>query len=556
MSAADVTPNATGSGAMQLVTRWLAPGALLLVLAMQLPLVLNRAINWDEFWHYSQTVLLAQGNLRDPLQTLYTRAFVWVTSLEGTGVDHIIVIRLFMLACELVTLAAIIGLARRFADRNTAWLCALGYLSASYVFQHGTSFRFDPPAAALLTSSLWILACRPLTARWLMLIGLLTGLSTLLTIKSVLYAPAFAGLAWLRWSELGLRREIALRISAIPLLALAAFGLAYLLHSQGLAGDTGSAAGTVVSRSAEKMFSFGVPPYWLATVRAAVFSPLQAILILAVPIALLFSKRPMPERLALLGLWLPMTTLWFYHNTAPYYHVFLLAPVSVSLTAIIPAAAKRFGAPLLTILLFAGAILTLMREPENTIDKQRKLLVAAEQIFGGPVAYFDSCAMIGQFPKANAFLTPWGIHQYLRGGFPAMSDIVDTKVVPLVVDDDYMFAEALNTREAVPTLLPRDTQMLRSTYVRFWGPFWVAGFDLAADSAERKIAVRVPGPYTFHGQAPVTIDGVMHKPGAVFTLARGAHTVAPTAQGGRLIWGRNLKAPAGPAPAEPFFMLF
>lgn len=530
--------------------------ALLLVLALQMPLVLNRAINWDEFWHYSQTVLLANGQLTAPLQTLYTRAFAWTTRLDGTGVDHIIIIRVFMLLCECAALAAIVGLATRFSDRSTALLCALAYLSASYVFQHGTSFRFDPPAAALLTGSLWILTCRPLQAKWVAVVAVLLGISFMLTIKSVLYAPAFAGIAWLRWSEAGYARGALLRLACVPVSAAAAFGILYLLHSQGLAGDTGNAAETVVSRSATKMFSLGIPPYWWASVRAAIFSPVQAVLILIVPFALLRSGRPAAERIALIGLWLPVTTLLFYHNTAPYYHVFMLAPVCVSLASVMPQVVRRYGAMVMATIFVGGAVLTVLREPENPIDRQRELLTAAETIFGGPVGYFDSCAMLGSFVKANAFLTPWGIEQYLSGGYPAMTDTLKSQVVPLVVDDDIMFTKALRERGPVSMLLPQDVDMLRSTYLHFWGPFWVAGFDVMPNLAERKIMVRVPGPYTLRASADVKIDGISRQPGEVVEMARGAHRVGATTAPIKLVWGRKLQVPKTPAPREPYFMMF
>lgn len=179
----------------------IALGALLAVLALQTQVVLYRAINWDEFWHYSLTVLATQGRLDQPLQTFFTRAFMWVPGLPGNAVDHVVLIRLFMLGCELVTLVCIAGIATRFSDRTTGLLSALAYLAAGYVLQHGTSFRFDPQATALLMASLWVLLCRPTSMPWMLLAGVLGGLAGLVTIKAVLSmrqplrAPSgFAGL--------------------------------------------------------------------------------------------------------------------------------------------------------------------------------------------------------------------------------------------------------------------------------------------------------------------------------------------------------------------------
>lgn len=531
--------------------------ALLLVLALQLPLVLNRAINWDEFWHYSQVELLAQGTLTQPLMTLYTRAFAWVTRLPGTGVDHIIIIRLFMLACELVTLAAITGIAARFADRATALLCALAYLSAGYVFQHGTSFRFDPPAAALLTGALWVLLRRPLDARAILGTGLLVGAAMMLTIKSVLYAPAFAGVLWLRWSEHGRSPAYAARVVATGAAALAAFAVIYLLHARGLAGDTGGEAGKVVSRSAGKMFSLGWQPYWPHALKGAALAPVLTVLIALVPVLLWRDRRPAAERLALLGLWLPITTLLFYHNTAPYYYAFMLAPVAAACSVALPVLTGRYGAAKVAGAFALGAVMVSAIEPENPIDRQRQIQRAAERIFGGPVAYFDSPAMLGRFPKANAFMTPWGTEQYLAGGYPSLAEQMRRSAVPLVVEDDTMFTAALRTRDAVPHFLPEDLALLRGTYRHFWGPFWIAGVDLPAGAAAVPFEVRVPGPYTLRGTAGAVIDGVALRPGAVIELARGRHLASgDRAAPLQLIWGRNLRAPVEPAPAEPYFMPF
>ncbi len=191
-------------------------GAIALAIMMQLHIALVRAVNWDEFWHYNLTVRFARGELADPLQTAFTPFFAWVTTMPGSGVDHIVTIRLFMWACQIVTALAIAGTARRFVGTTAGLVCALFYLSAAYVLQHGTSFRYDPPAAALLSVALYCLATRPLRWPWLVLAGVLMGASTLLTVKSVLYASAFAGVAWLRWSEEGFSLRAALRQSPAP----------------------------------------------------------------------------------------------------------------------------------------------------------------------------------------------------------------------------------------------------------------------------------------------------------------------------------------------------
>lgn len=534
----------------------IAFGALLVVLALQFPLVLYRAVNWDEFWHYSLTVLAAQGQLDQPLQTFFTRAFMWVPGLSGNAVDHVILIRLFMLGCELATLACISAIATRFSDRTTGLLCALTYLAAGYVLQHGTSFRFDPQATALLMASLWVLTCCPPNPRWLVLAGVMGGFAGLITIKAVLYAPAFAGIFWLRWTEGGRDSAYLKAVAAMVIAAGLTFMIAYSIHAQGIVEASGRGAKDIVGASAEKMFSLTSHPYWRHNLKGAILAPATTLLVLAVPFALLRRDRPAAERIALAGLWFPLTTLGFYHNTAPYYHVFMLAPVAASASAIIPLVTRRYGTLFLAICLVAGAAMTMAREEFGTLDKQRQLVAAANQIFGKPVSYFDSCAMLGQFSKANGFMTPWGTERYLRGELPSLEQIQRERVVPLVVNDDKMFADAFETDDPVADFLPADLAMLRQTYRHFWGPYWIAGFDIAKSEQPGTITVRVPGPYTVSAGGSVTVDGTEYRRGQILDLARGKHTVHATAGSTTLTWGRALHQPAQPAPAEPYFTSF
>lgn len=531
-------------------------GVIALVLMMQLHVALVRAVNWDEFWHYNLTVRYARGELADPLQTAFTPFFAWVTGLPGSGIEHILTIRLFMWACLIVTALAIAGTAQRFAGRAAGLVCALIYLSAAYVLQHGTSFRYDPPAAALLSVSLYCLATRPLRWPWLALAGVLMGAATLLTVKSVLYASAFAGVAWLRWSEEGFCLRAAIRLALVPVAALAGFGALYWLHAQGLAGDTGGNAQAMLDRSSRKMFVFGVPPYWQAAVKAAVLSPLHAALVLAAPVVIWTAPRTAAEKIALTGLWLPLTTLLFYHNTAPYYHVFMLAPVAMALAGVVAVLAKRYDARLIAGVLLAAAAFVMWREPDSPLDRQRVLVETAERTFPPGTAYFDSNAMIGKLAKANAFMTPWGTELYLQGAYPSLTQTAAKMPVPLVIDNDWMFAEALHGDAPVAALLPQDTALLRSAYVPFWGPFWIAGFDLAPASAARSVAVAVPGPYTLTSDQAVMIDGTLRQPGAVVTLARGEHKVGASSAPVMLRWGERLSPPATPAPPEPYFTGF
>lgn len=532
--------------------RW--PALILLaVLTLQITLVLNRAINWDEFHHYSQIQKLAAGTLTEPLQSLYTRAFLWVIALPGSGIDHIITIRWFMLACEVVTCAAIIGIASHFFSRPAAWLAALSYAGSGFVFQHASSFRFDGPAAALLMSAAWIMLRSRLSLLAIAAIGLLAGTAAMLTIKTVLYAPVFAAIAWLRWQESKRSLPSLLRLAAVGLASLSAFGAIYWLHAGSIAGNADGEAKSMLGWVGGEMFHFGIQPYWRHHLKGAAIAPLVTLLVLAMPMLLWRAKRPIAEKLLIVGLLSPLLTLFFYHNTAPYYFVFMLAPVCAALALGFDQALRRYSETAIALVLGLMALAVWAMEQPSPLDKQRQVLAAADALFPDRPAYFDSSSMLGSFPKANAFLTPVGISLYRQGIHPAMADIMARQVVPLVVATAPLFDRALNSRDAVPELLDRDLTALRESYVQLWGPLWVAGRRFTG-SAE--FTLRVPGTYRIEGAA-LRINGQLMQPGATIELARGQHRAEPVGgRDSRLIWAKIGKVPAQQAPDEPWFTDF
>ncbi|SBV31714.1 conserved membrane protein of unknown function [uncultured Sphingopyxis sp.] len=526
-------------------------------LLLHLHIALTRAVNWDEFYHYSQIHALARGTLSQPLQTLYTRAFLWVVDLPGTGVDHIILIRLFMLFCVLLAAAAIAGSAARFVDRTAAACCALAYLTAIYVLQHGTSFRFDAPAAALLMTSAWIMLRSRLDAWAILGAAALAGTAAVLTIKTALYAPLFMGIAWLRWSEATGKRQITVRLALTAIVTVAIFAAIFLLHAASLAAGSGGEAISVVSRAGDKMFNLGSISYGRYLLGGALFSLPLTLLILSAPFAIWrAASLSKAEKICLAGYLAPLSSFLFYHNTAPYFYVYILAPAAVACGLSMSWTIRRYGGRLAALVFLLGAGFVLLVEPYNPIDRQRDILRAADRMFARPIAYFDSCALLGRFPKANVFMTPWGTEQYLAGAFPSMEATMAATPVPLVVNDDYMFEAALNGTRPVPQFLPGDLAAIRDTYIPLWGPFWVAGEAIPAGASEHRFRVRVPGDYTVR-DAGVVLNGRAVSPGQVVHLDRGFHIASvPGARAARLIWGNGIRPPARPDEDGPLFMPF
>lgn len=524
--------------------------ALGLLLAMQLSMVFTRAVNWDEFWFYYHVADFARGTLAQPLQSLHVRLFAWLPALPGSGVDKILTARLVMLACEAVTLAAIYALSRRFVERPVAVLAALLYLSAGFVLQHGFSFRTDPMATAALMSALVILGrCRlglwPLAA-----FAALVAIAGMITIKTVLYAPAFIGLAWMRWSADGFSPATALRMAAAGLGAGVVFALLYAWHAASL---TTATEGTAMAASASRwMFFLGVPPYWQMGVKAALTAPVLFLLALAAPFAIWRSALPNSAKWGLSGLWLPLTLPLFYTNTAAYFYVFMLAPVAVSVTVAAHSLVSRYPLALVTGVLALLATGAFAMEDRDTIHRQRALVETAETLLPQGIAYFDHNGMLPSLVKANYLMTPSAMFSYRQNGVASFRKAMEARPIPMLLVNDEIIASSLTGGSDI--LVPEDASALRDSYVPFWGPIMLAGADIASGKV-RTSEWLVPGQYTVLGGSAV-IDGQFHQQGSVMHMSRGSHTVEAVDGSVRLQWGDNLSQPTRIWEEGPLYVGF
>lgn len=526
------------------------------LLLLQFRQIFTRAINWDEFWHYNHIVRAQQGELEQVFQRLHAHLYQGVLALPGSNIDHIVTIRLAMFAFELVTLAAIIQIATRWTNRRTGLLCALFYLSNFFVIQHGASFRYDPPLTALLMSLLWLLACRPLD-RWNILLGgLLVALIPFVSIKAVLYAPVFAGVLWWRWTEHGRSPAYLRQLCLMILIAALLFAGLYWLISQGVSSPDAQTESDFVTRSASKMLAIEAKPTWPYILDALWEQPLLALVIVAVPIQLRKSEKPFAEKIAIAGCWTMILTPLFYHNAAPYFYAFMLAPFVLACCDFLGWLEDRYSTLTISGLLFFIPLGLSAIEPPSPLAKQREMRAAADTIFDHPVAYFDFCGFLGNWPKVNPFMTVVGTHDYRISGKPVMRQAMEAQPVPLVIVNDLALEKVMETREPVDSWHPEDVAALRTQYVHYWGPFWIAGFDISPGTGERVIHNLVPGPYKVQGGA-ITVNGEVHTAGAITELKRGEISIAGMRERPvRLLWGNDLALPASPPPAEPYFAPF
>lgn len=531
--------------------------AIACVLCLQLHLVLTRSINWDEFHFLGQVHTFARGELTLPLQTLHVRFFEWLAALDMAGVDQIRIARLFMLLAQIVTCGAIIAIARRFVTLPVALLCALAYLSAGYVFQHGWSFRTDPMATALAMSALAILTKSRLNWQAIIAFALLMGAAFMVTIKIVLFAPAFAGIAWLRWSEANFSVKRAALICAGPIGAMAVAAALFAWHSAGL-GPTRDVA-AMVNHSGDTMFSLGGNPNLRFFKNALVYAAPFALTLGVLPFAM--SKRTnmsFAEKVALLGLIAMILIPLFYRNTFPYFFALMFAPIAASLGIALEALSKRYGSAAVISVFIAWSAFWWFTDGTSQINKQRDIQIAANQMFDEPVNYMDFPGFLPRHRKVNTFLTGWGLRNYISGKRPKFTEFMAQKPVPLLATIDPQFNPSLySAMTDAPRgfeFFPEDLEALKTTYRPVWGPLYVAGTTLNAGQSKHW-RVWVPGPYK--ADAAITIEGVSYRTGDIITLDRGTVSLAarddePTG----LLWGKNTRIPDTDAPERPYWTDF
>ncbi|MCK0100200.1 hypothetical protein MWU38_12475 [Qipengyuania sp. S6317L1] len=526
------------------------PAALLVLMAvLHVHLALTRSINWDEFWFYSQVEALAQARNFQPLQTLHTQMFAWwLPQLGGTAVEQILTARWVMLGFTAIASAAIFVTARKISNDTAAYLAVAAYLGGGFVLNHAASFRVDAIAAATLGSALAVAMCTRLRAPAILALGALIAVSALVTIKFVLWFPAFLGIALWRWEEEGFDWRYVARWVAAGLVAAVMGAALYLWHSA--AAEAGQAAVSTTSyagRSAAKMFGLFHSPYLYLMRHAALFAVPLALAVVLAPVLIARDKRSVAKRAALALLWFPVLTPLFYHNSAPYFYVFILPPVAIAASVSFAFLAERYGAPMCAAAIASFAMMAWVTNEEPVTQRQHALLSAIDETFAEPVAYFDCCGMIGRFTKANGFMTPWGIEGYRASGEPRFAGTMEEQPVPLLFDNEQMFAPLFES-DAPTFFHPDDEAALRSNYRHFWGDLYLAGHDLEAGETINW-NVLVPGTYT--ASAPLIIDGARVEAGATVELARGSVAISnPLNEPAYIMWGDNIAAPQMAAPSD------
>ncbi len=539
----------------------LISGFIALLIAMQFWLAYRLNIHWDEYFFLSHIHTFLQERPLAPFQTFHVHLLAWVAMLPISEADQIVAGRIAMLVCELVTLVFLYLTGRSFLSKRDAAYAVLAFCGAGFVLRHGASFRTDPLAAMFIMAALCALVRLPL--RWFtsIIAGLATAIALLITIKSILYLPAFGAALLLRLSNEPIKRVL-LFFALGGMSGCAFYAAGWLLHTELVTISSLSSGqyaepvkGAFEKTVASQKFFPGLKYflYWIGA------SPLAAIAIFGGFLAAarkLIGRRLLQGSIILL-LMAPLASLLFYRNAYPYFYPFILfAPAlgAGALSAMVDRPLYR-----LTSIVSIGCIplihfYSIQSQDQST---QRKISSVVHSIFPKPVPYIDRCGMIPTFSKTGFFMSSWGIEGILASGRPAIAPLI-TKVQPkMVIANHSILTQALDASidPRNVTLHPDDVAALRANYIHYWGPIFLPGMVVRPDATKQAaFSLIIEGRYTLECKGQFILDGQHRQCGSSVILKAGKHYIGLNNPGElTLRWGDHLKAPDHPPPVKPIF---
>lgn len=559
----------SGQDKIALMLRSACVAAVAAILLAKLFLVWRINVNWDEFYFLSNVYSLVRGKLTLLLQGPYTHLFAWIAHMEAQEVDQIISLRALMWMLLALSSWLLYRLARRWATPIGATIAVLAFLSTWPVMKHGSSFRADSMLLPLTLGAL-LLAGKDGDRRYGYDIaaGLCLGAAIVLTTKAVLMIPVLVLLAIFsdthRMRRNGFRAiwslgRIGISIGAAALLAVALLAA----HATQLAPDVESAGKFAARTVATALLEVPFLP------RADYFRHLvleDAIYWLMLPAGLLVAIRR--RNFAAASCLVSLLPVLFYRNAFPYYYPVMLAPASVLIALLADEILRETeyrGANKIGILATGVLCLVLaqhawegfmaLRFDEQA--KQRSIIAAVHKVFPIPVPYIDHGGMIASFPKANFFMSTWGVEAYLRRGRDFMPEALEKYRPPLLlVNHGVLHQGALLFRQ----LREVDRQLLASSYVDYWGPLRVAGVDVLIPAGQATIThLPFPGRYRVETSAEILVDGERIKPGETIdtrdslNVALKAAPQSLVATAVRLVWADAHKPPSKPPPDLPLY---
>lgn len=530
------------------------------LLLLQLYLLWFKSFNWDEFLHYSQVFAARNGTLDAPFQVLHARILYWVPDLGISITDQMRAARLVMFAFTLVTLAAIYGLASRFTSRENALLAAIAYLGAGYVFTQSFSIRADPMAAATLMSALYLMSKPQASFARFAAAGALVGLAGMITMKAIFYAPCFAGLAWLAWSESEDKRKTLTCFAIAGFSTALSFTAIYLWHKSNLAPLSERFADTSQFIAGGRRWI--LPESFPALKHLANQAACALVFVVAMaiaPIAWKTSKLTKGQKVALVGLAGPLLTLFFYRNTYPYFFVYLLAPVAVAIAASWGVIARRYGFPAVLSIICVAPVAMTATTSRDVLVRQEAVTDYLRSEYPAGTGYLARSSLLPEYPRVLPHLaTGPGMAGYNMRNRPVIAEAFSRGELPFILATTGFITLALSGEENSFGFLPEDVAVMHEHYAHQWGPIFREGALFKTGEAEQDITIPREGLYTLDGHS-VVIEGRSIAHGQTISLEAGTHRISCESDCDQrtILWrGEKLPAPPPVVPDGPLYTNF
>jgi hypothetical protein len=527
--------------------------ALIVLTAFLLP------FNGDEAIFLSNIHRAANGWQLGLLQTAHVHLFGWLPSV-GDEITQIKVGRVIYVGLWAVSLLLLHQLGCRLLDPFGALVSVVLFAVFLFSVTTAASFRIEGLVLPILLS-VALLLLNPTTAR-VAAAGALSGVALALTIKVVLWAPAFVGvLAVGLWDSQHRLRPIL----AGTMTGAATYAGVLLAHWWLISTESDPAPGIPIDGLASigtYMVFDRLVPQPLVLWGALILNPVTWTLILTgFGLALAGLREPEARRNSLVLLFLASPIIWvvFYTNAFPYAY-FVLIPTACLLAG---KAFSRFmgtaegikGVTALLALAAAAIPMTLFAVWELRQDHtrpQREVLSVVHRLFEEPVHYIDISGMVASFPREMPVITRAVLSGYRSAGVPVVTNYIRESHPPLLIVNstslDVWSEDVLESLDPDIRLLPQDEEAIRATYAHYWADIFLAGrqWQDLGPGERHAFEIMVPGEHTLLAGSPVIVDGQPVAPGATIPLTEGQHELRTTSAEPdlRILWGKDLKLPA------------
>lgn len=528
-------------------------GLLVASIALVVLGVFRQEVGGDEYIFLSTIHRAARGEAIGLLQTAYVHLFAWLPSMGYHEISQAVIGRLVSVALWVGSLGLLYRIGRRLLDPMGALASVVLFAAFSYSLRYAADFRID--GLLLLTLlGVAVLLLNPTTAR-VAAAGALSGVAVALTMKAVLWAPAFVGvLAVGLWD----RQDRVRQVAAGALAGIATFAGIMLIHARLISIDPANVPVTLgrgSSNAGQYMLLNGLVPQW-EFLRHAVLANAGTWILLGIGICLAVARlRQTQSRrnsLTLLLLALPILSLTFYTNSFPYAYLVLM-PTACLLAghafSTFTESSERPKKILASGCLFIAAMPMVHLAWEYRSDgqeHQKQIVAEVHRLFPKPVPYLDMSGSVASFPRPALNITWYGLDSYRRADVPGWSNYIQRHKPPLLIVNTKVLQvwdeEQLESLES--RLLPQDEETIRATYAHYWDQIYLAGRQwrhLAAGES-RAFEIVVPGDHTVIASGPVIVDGQTYQPWTTVRLDEGPHELRTTAAEAdlRILWGTRL----------------